>query len=221
MVAATATLLAAGGAGQVFRETTNPSVATGDGIALSARAGVRLVDLEFVQFHPTVMNVEGAPRFLLSEALRGEGARLVNHSGEPFMACRPAPNARRARPGRRAARALVPCGHRDSPTVRPGAPSHHQHGDRRLAHGTRGAAARREPRGALSHRFPVARRSTLEAAHRRSCRRGVKSPALRTRCSRSATADAVFPGQPSDSPPSVGRPFRGRRNRWHAKRIFQ
>jgi L-aspartate oxidase len=84
-VAATATLLATGGAGQVFRETTNPAVATGDGIALAARAGARLIDLEFVQFHPTVMNVEGTPRFLLSEALRGEGARLVNHLGEPFM----------------------------------------------------------------------------------------------------------------------------------------
>src|SRR5688500_12225053 len=78
-------LLATGGAGQVFRETTNPAVATGDGMAIAARAGARLADLEFVQFHPTVMNVEGAPRFLLSEALRGEGAQLVNEAGERFM----------------------------------------------------------------------------------------------------------------------------------------
>ena len=79
------TLLATGGAGQVFRETTNPSIATGDGIAMAAAAGARIADLEFIQFHPTVMSVPGKPRFLLSEALRGEGARLVNEAGEPFM----------------------------------------------------------------------------------------------------------------------------------------
>ena len=82
---ASATLLATGGAGQVFRETTNPGVATGDGVALAYLAGARVADLEFVQFHPTVLQVPGAPRYLLSEALRGEGARLVNTFGDSFV----------------------------------------------------------------------------------------------------------------------------------------
>jgi len=83
---ARATLIATGGAGQVYRETTNPSVATGDGVALAYLAGADIADMEFMQFHPTALAVPGAQRFLLSEALRGEGARLVNASGETFMA---------------------------------------------------------------------------------------------------------------------------------------
>jgi L-aspartate oxidase len=84
-VRAGAILLATGGAGQVFRETTNPSIATGDGVMLGWFAGARVTDLEFVQFHPTALDVPGAPRFLLSEALRGEGAQLLNAAGERFM----------------------------------------------------------------------------------------------------------------------------------------
>jgi L-aspartate oxidase len=84
-VRARAVLLASGGAGQVYSDTTNPAVATGDGIAMAYRAGAELMDLEFYQFHPTAFALEGAPRFLMSEALRGEGAWLVNARGERFM----------------------------------------------------------------------------------------------------------------------------------------
>jgi L-aspartate oxidase len=84
-VAARAVLIAAGGAGQVYSDTTNPAVATGDGIALAFEAGAELADMEFYQFHPTAFLLPGAPRFLLSEALRGEGAWLRNHAGERFM----------------------------------------------------------------------------------------------------------------------------------------
>jgi L-aspartate oxidase len=84
-VRARAVLIAAGGAGQVYSDTTNPAVATGDGIALAAEAGAELADMEFYQFHPTAFALAGAPRFLLSEALRGEGAYLRNHRGERFM----------------------------------------------------------------------------------------------------------------------------------------
>jgi L-aspartate oxidase len=84
-VRARAVLLASGGAGQVYSDTTNPAVATGDGIAMAYRAGAELMDMEFYQFHPTAFAMEGAPRFLISEALRGEGAWLVNTKGERFM----------------------------------------------------------------------------------------------------------------------------------------
>jgi L-aspartate oxidase len=84
-ISARAVLIATGGAGQVYSDTTNPSVATGDGIAIAADAGAKLADMEFYQFHPTAFSLPGAPRFLLSEALRGEGAYLRNDRGERFM----------------------------------------------------------------------------------------------------------------------------------------
>ncbi len=81
---APAVVLATGGGGQVFAQTTNPSVSTGDGVAIAWRAGALLRDLEFVQFHPTALSKAGAPRFLISEAVRGEGAHLVDSKGYRF-----------------------------------------------------------------------------------------------------------------------------------------
>jgi L-aspartate oxidase len=79
------TILATGGAGRLYRETTNPEVATGDGVAMAYRAGAVLRDLEFVQFHPTTLYIAGASRALITETLRGEGAILLDNKGRRFM----------------------------------------------------------------------------------------------------------------------------------------
>jgi len=84
-ISASAVLLATGGLGQLYRNTTNPSVATGDGVAMAFRAGAEISDMEFIQFHPTGLYLKNAPRFLLSEALRGEGAYLRNSEMDRFM----------------------------------------------------------------------------------------------------------------------------------------
>jgi L-aspartate oxidase len=79
------TIIASGGAGQLFRETTNPKIATADGHAMAYRAGATLKDMEMVQFHPTALYVAGASRILITEAVRGEGAHLVDRNGYRFM----------------------------------------------------------------------------------------------------------------------------------------
>ena len=84
-VLARAVLIATGGLGRLYKESTNPAIATGDGMAMALRAGLVLADLEFIQFHPTALFLKGAPRFLLSESMRGEGAILKNADGQRFM----------------------------------------------------------------------------------------------------------------------------------------
>lgn len=79
------TILCTGGAGQLYRESTNPPVATGDGFAIAFRAGAELRDMEFIQFHPTVLYIAGSSRTLITEAMRGEGGRLVDREGRRFM----------------------------------------------------------------------------------------------------------------------------------------
>jgi L-aspartate oxidase len=82
---ASTVILATGGLGQVYKHTTNPRISTGDGLAMAIRAGAKIQDLEFIQFHPTVLDSPRKKRFLLTEALRGEGAILINEKGKKFI----------------------------------------------------------------------------------------------------------------------------------------
>jgi len=85
LVWAKQTILCTGGAGQLYRETTNPEISTGDGLSLAYRAGAELRDLEFMQFHPTMLYIAGSSRHLITEAIRGEGAHLIDRHGRRFM----------------------------------------------------------------------------------------------------------------------------------------
>jgi L-aspartate oxidase len=85
LLSGTAVILCTGGLGQIYGKTTNPPVATGDGMAIAYNAGAVLRDMEFIQFHPTALYLPPAPPFLISESVRGEGAILLNHHGERFM----------------------------------------------------------------------------------------------------------------------------------------
>ena len=154
-IVAKKTVLACGGLGQIFLHTTNQPGSVGHGVAMAYRVGARLIDLEYVQFHPTVFAKKNAPRFLISEAVRGEGAVLVNARGERFMDARaPAGLARAARrrgagdPARagverRALRLPRPVG--DAARVRPRAVPEHP---RALPGPRRGHRARAGPRRA-------------------------------------------------------------------------
>ena len=82
---ASSVVIATGGFGQIYSHTTNPEVATGDGVGMCLRAGAEAIDMEFIQFHPTVLYHPKDKSFLISEAVRGEGAQLKNASGERFM----------------------------------------------------------------------------------------------------------------------------------------
>ena len=84
-ISSPAVLLATGGAGQTYLYTTNPSIATGDGVAMASRAGLSMMNLEFIQFHPTTFHSLNGDRFLITEAVRGEGAKLIDGKGQPFL----------------------------------------------------------------------------------------------------------------------------------------
>lgn len=86
VILADQTIIATGGVGEIFKHTTNPKIATGDGIAMGIRAGLKTKDIEFIQFHPTAFDKNISPKFLISETVRGEGAKFINSKGENFMA---------------------------------------------------------------------------------------------------------------------------------------
>ena len=224
-----AVVLASGGLGQVFSQTTNPSVATGDGMAVALRAGAVLRDLEFVQFHPTVMYLGPESRGqqpLISEAVRGEGAVLVDFEGTPLHAGRA--RARRPRPARRGRQGDHPpdgrdrdtrtCGSTPATSVRPSGsagsppswPPTRSHGVDPVTELIPVAPACHYASGGVAHRpvGPLERPRPLRHRRGRLLRACTGPTGSRpTRCSRAWSSRA---GSPRSSPASCGRG----RSRW-------